>query len=81
MDPESHGDAMASLQRYRNMTLAEVARILAGHALAEREGRPPEQIVADLVCYCGPSWPAVIQAALRLAKEARHGEPPERPAQ
>lgn len=64
---------MASLRRYREMTPAEVARIHAGLAMVEREGRTPEQLVADLVCYCGPSWPNVIQAALRLANEARHG--------
>lgn len=66
---------MASFQRYRDMTPAEVSRIHAGLALVERDGRPPEQIVADLVCYCGGSWPEVIQQAMRLAKEARRGEP------
>ena len=65
---------MALLKRYREMTPAEVARIHAGIALVEREGRTPEQLVADLVCYCGPSWPNVIQRALRLASEARQGE-------
>ena len=71
---------MASYRRYREMTPAEVARIHAGLALVEREGRPPEQLVADLVCYCGPSWPTVVQEALRLARAAGRGEPPERPA-
>jgi len=65
---------MASLRRYREMTPAEVARIHSGLALVEREGRTPEEIVADLVCYCGGSWPLVIQAALRLAREARRGD-------
>lgn len=70
---------MASLKRYREMTPAEVVRIHAGLALVERENRTPEQIVADLVCYCGGSWPNVIQAALRLANEARRGDEPRKP--
>ena len=65
---------MASLKRYRDMTPAEVSRIHAGLALVEREARTPEEIVADLVCYCGGSWPEVIQTALRLAREARRGD-------
>ena len=70
---------MASLRRYREMTPAEVVRIHSGLALVEREGRTPEEIVADLVCYCGGSWPLVIQAALRLANEARRGGEPGKP--
>ena len=66
---------MASFKRYRDMKPAEVARIHAGLALVEREQRTPEEIVADLVCYCGGSWPEVIERALRLAKAARRGEP------
>lgn len=65
---------MASLKRYRDMQPAEVARIHSGLSLIEREGRLPEQIVADLICYCGGSWPDVVQMALRLAKQARQGE-------
>ena len=72
---------MASLKTYQQMKPAEVARIYAGLSLVEREGRKPEQIVADLVCYCGSEWPLVVQAALRIAKDARRDEPgPEKPA-
>ena len=66
---------MATFKRYREMKPGEVARIHAGLALVEREGRTPEQLVADLVCYCGPAWPIVIEKALRLANKARRGEP------
>lgn len=64
---------MNTLRRFRDMTPAEVARIHAGWHLVEREGRPPEEIVADLVCYCRTSWPEVIQKALRMAKDAQRG--------
>jgi len=66
---------MASLKRYRDMTPAEVARIHAGLALVERENRTPEQIVADLVCYCGGSWPNVGWRTRRdvgSPREVRH---------
>lgn len=65
---------MASMQRYREMTPTEVARIHRVHEAIGLDAEKAIEAVADLRAYCGSAWPSMLQEALRRYERSRRGE-------